>query len=370
MRGESVWLNCSYDLEHEKLYSIKWHKNNVEFYRYLPDDSPPGQKYELAGIYIDLSRSREGNIFMSKTDVDSEGNYRCEVSTDAPVFQTVKGEREMRIYVNPSSPPVIRGTKQHYVSGETVNVSCISSPSRPAAFLKWWINDREARKDEIVYLPPDESPDGLYTSTLILTFKATSGHFWSGRMKLVCEAIISQAHTLRSKEILISNNATTHHGTVFTDYGAHKDGPIIKGGKSNYDIGDIVDINCTASKSQPPAELHWFINDKEAKPKYLVPREPITYTDGMISTVLGLQFQVKHRHFQRNEMRLRCTATLSEVKRMTSEPLEAEISEQQMSDLHVDFNTGAVSSGSLWCYTSFNQWWISFILTLFSRTAF
>ncbi|XP_035222730.1 uncharacterized protein LOC118195512, partial [Stegodyphus dumicola] len=98
MRGESVWLNCSYDLEHEKLYSIKWHKNNVEFYRYLPDDSPPGQKYELAGIYIDLSRSREGNIFMSKTDVDSEGNYRCEVSTDAPVFQTVKGEREMRIY--------------------------------------------------------------------------------------------------------------------------------------------------------------------------------------------------------------------------------------------------------------------------------
>ncbi|XP_035224486.1 uncharacterized protein LOC118197109 [Stegodyphus dumicola] len=228
----------------------------------------------------------------------------------------------------------------------------------------------EARKDEIVYLPPDESPDGLYTSTLILTFKATSGHFWSGRMKLVCEAIISQAHTLRSKEILISNNATTHHGTVFTDYGAHKDGPIIKGGKSNYDIGDIVDINCTASKSQPPAELHWYINDKEAKPKYLIPREPITYTDGMISTVLGLQFQVKHRHFQRNEMRLRCTATLSEVKKMTSEPLEAEISEQQMSDLHVDFNTGAVSSGSLWCYTSFNQLWISFTLTLFSRTAF
>lgn len=34
---------------------------------------------------------------MSKTDVDSEGTYRCEVSTEA-LFQTVRGEREMRIY--------------------------------------------------------------------------------------------------------------------------------------------------------------------------------------------------------------------------------------------------------------------------------
>ncbi|PRD32981.1 UNVERIFIED_CONTAM: hypothetical protein NCL1_18817 [Trichonephila clavipes] len=55
MRGDPVWLNCSYDLERDQLYSIKWHKNNVEFYRYLPDDYPPGQKYELPGIFLDVS---------------------------------------------------------------------------------------------------------------------------------------------------------------------------------------------------------------------------------------------------------------------------------------------------------------------------
>lgn len=60
--------------------------------------------------------------------------------------------------------------------------------------------------------------------------------------------------------------------------------------------------------------------------------------DGMVSTVLGLRFEVKHRHFQNGEMRLRCTATLSEVMRMSSDPLEADISEQHMSDLHVDVN--------------------------------
>ena len=55
IRGEAVWLNCSYDLENEKLYSIKWHKDDVEFYRYLPEDIPPGQTYHVDGVHLDVS---------------------------------------------------------------------------------------------------------------------------------------------------------------------------------------------------------------------------------------------------------------------------------------------------------------------------
>ena len=33
--GESVLLKCDYDLQSEKLYSLKWYKDNHEFYRYL-----------------------------------------------------------------------------------------------------------------------------------------------------------------------------------------------------------------------------------------------------------------------------------------------------------------------------------------------
>nr|XP_042904813.1 uncharacterized protein LOC122270638 [Parasteatoda tepidariorum] len=143
MLGDPVWFNCSYDLERDKLYSIKWHKNNVEFYRYLPADNPPGQKYELPGIHLELDHSFEGHIYMSRTDINSEGIYRCEVSTEAPFFRTVKGEREMKVYVNPKHPPEIKNVKHQYYNGETVNVTCVSSPSRPAVFLKWWINDQE-----------------------------------------------------------------------------------------------------------------------------------------------------------------------------------------------------------------------------------
>ncbi|XP_054717512.1 uncharacterized protein LOC129226908 [Uloborus diversus] len=366
IRGAAVWLNCTYDLENEKLYSIKWHKNNVEFYRYLPEDKPPGQLYELQGIHIDLRRTDRGNLFMPFTEVSSEGIYRCEVSTDAPTFQTVKGEREMRIYVNPSSKPRIFGKKGYYSPGNLVNVTCVSAPSRPAAFLKWWINGVEARSHQLTRPLPDESYDGLYISKLRLTFEARPSHFFQGRMKVQCEAIISQAHTLRSEEIIISSNSRATTATAA--YDQQKDGPSIKGGKRTYRVGDNVNLNCTAAKSQPPAELHWYINDKEARLDYLIPREPIVYHDGEESTVLGLRFEVRQRHFQKQEMRLRCTATLSEVKRMTSEPLEVILSEQQKSDLHVDlFNAAAVSSKSTWNPKTIRPLWSLFIL-LVSRT--
>ncbi|GBM32332.1 hypothetical protein AVEN_10666-1 [Araneus ventricosus] len=55
MRGDSIWLNCTLDLESDDLYSVKWYKNDVEFYRYLPRDNPAGQKYDLPGVYLDVT---------------------------------------------------------------------------------------------------------------------------------------------------------------------------------------------------------------------------------------------------------------------------------------------------------------------------
>lgn len=75
----------------------------------------------------------------------------------------------------------------------------------------------KARKDYLYGPKIIESPEGLFTSKLFLSFKVTSSHFRNGRMKLVCEAIISQAHTLRSEEILISNKSSLK--SVFSDYG-------------------------------------------------------------------------------------------------------------------------------------------------------
>lgn len=53
-QGESVELICSYKLDEDKLYSVKWYKDEVEFYRYVPNDWPPGQFLPLQGVRVDV----------------------------------------------------------------------------------------------------------------------------------------------------------------------------------------------------------------------------------------------------------------------------------------------------------------------------
>ncbi|GFV90778.1 transposase [Trichonephila clavipes] len=66
-QGESVELICSYELDEDKLYSVKWYKDDVEFYRYVPNDWPPGQFLPLQGVRVDKSRKTISN-FVSKLD--------------------------------------------------------------------------------------------------------------------------------------------------------------------------------------------------------------------------------------------------------------------------------------------------------------
>lgn len=45
-------LECHYDLEGEALYMVKWYKDNVEFYRYVPQDKPEAMVFHLHGIHV------------------------------------------------------------------------------------------------------------------------------------------------------------------------------------------------------------------------------------------------------------------------------------------------------------------------------
>lgn len=52
--GETVGLSCIYELNGDRLYSVKWYKNDVEFYRFVPNDWPPGQFLPLPGVDVDV----------------------------------------------------------------------------------------------------------------------------------------------------------------------------------------------------------------------------------------------------------------------------------------------------------------------------
>lgn len=84
------------------------------------------------------------------------------------------------------------------------------------------------------------------------------------------------------------------------------EGPKITGGKPRYQIGDNVKVNCTSGRSKPSAQLTWYINSDPADSSLLREYDPIiTGREGLETTILGLEFRVRPKHFKRGDMKLK-----------------------------------------------------------------
>ena len=55
--GDSADLVCSYYLDSHNLYSVKWYKGRHEFYRFMPQESPPVRVFPVKGMKINVSLS-------------------------------------------------------------------------------------------------------------------------------------------------------------------------------------------------------------------------------------------------------------------------------------------------------------------------
>ncbi|KAH8324387.1 hypothetical protein KR074_006545 [Drosophila pseudoananassae] len=206
MRLKSATLGCRYALNGESLYSVKWYKDGHEIYRYVPRDKPPGQAFPLPGVNIDLRNSSDTQILLRRVTLQSSGLYRCEVSGEAPAFNTVAESETMTVVVTPNHGPKITGGQPRYQIGDTVRVNCTSSPSKPACQLNWYINGEPVQKihlrhfDKIVV-----NRDGLEMSRLGLEFRVRGYHFKHGDMKLKCVAKISSLYLQSNEESVESD---------------------------------------------------------------------------------------------------------------------------------------------------------------------
>lgn len=48
--GQNVSLECNFNLDGEKLYSVKWYKDGNEFYRFVPQEKPPALMFVHPGV--------------------------------------------------------------------------------------------------------------------------------------------------------------------------------------------------------------------------------------------------------------------------------------------------------------------------------
>ncbi|CAG9765448.1 unnamed protein product [Ceutorhynchus assimilis] len=194
-------MECHYKLEGETLYSVKWYKDGNEFYRYVPRNQPPAQVFALPGVTVDLHNSTEYSVVLSSVQLSTSGLYRCEVSGEAPYFQTVTDHAYLMVVALPKSGPEITGGQLRYHVGDVINVTCSTRESKPAAQLNWMING-EAADQKYIQGPFKQfvGREGLESTSLQLQFVARPKHFKRGNMKLKCLATIATVYTTNNEK--------------------------------------------------------------------------------------------------------------------------------------------------------------------------
>ncbi|XP_025017319.1 uncharacterized protein LOC107365405 [Tetranychus urticae] len=91
--GDSTEFICNYELDGDSLYSLKWYKNESEFYRYEPNNKNKIQIFPLQEIPFEVSKSVGGTtLVISRVVPETSGKYKCELSADGS-FLTVQKEQ-------------------------------------------------------------------------------------------------------------------------------------------------------------------------------------------------------------------------------------------------------------------------------------
>ncbi|XP_042237911.1 uncharacterized protein LOC121876656 [Homarus americanus] len=191
LRGDTVELRCDYEPGNSSIYSVKWFKDDDEFFRYVPRDSPPYHIFPRVGVTVDEALLQPGRVVLRRVGFNTSGQYRCEVSAEGPEFNTVTGRGSLMVIEPPTSGPVITGGQSKYHVNDTVDLVCTSSPSRPPTHLSWRINDRAAPQELLKKERPYMAQDGLLTQISRLTFVARPFHFQRGVLRIKCVAEIS-----------------------------------------------------------------------------------------------------------------------------------------------------------------------------------
>lgn len=198
--GDSAVLTCFYDLGREKLYSVKWFKDQIEFFRFFPSLSPQYMAFPAPGLDTDLTKSSPTSVYLRNLTLKSEGQYTCQVSADEPYFGCVQVHRDVVVYIPPESSPRIYGEISDF--GDNLTLHCSSAKSKPAANLSWYVND-VLMDSGVVRAEVVRHPDRLESSSS--SINVPWHHLPAGNVfRLSCAASIADLVTAVSDEMLVT----------------------------------------------------------------------------------------------------------------------------------------------------------------------
>nr|XP_014274512.1 uncharacterized protein LOC106679714 [Halyomorpha halys] len=168
-------IACRFRLGTLRLESVKWYKDDDEFFRFTPSEQPHNRKFNITGIEIDMEKSDMHVASLLNVSVSSAGVYRCEVSSDSPAFETVQESRRMDVYYQPDRKPRVVINKSEILPNEDIVVQCVTDKSFPVQKIFWFLNGIQMNEKCIKkeYITRDES--GLLTKHSLLRVRARGG---------------------------------------------------------------------------------------------------------------------------------------------------------------------------------------------------
>uniref|UniRef100_A0A0A1XLA2 Ig-like domain-containing protein n=1 Tax=Zeugodacus cucurbitae TaxID=28588 RepID=A0A0A1XLA2_ZEUCU len=181
-RGQHAIVRCLYDLEGTPLYSAKFYRGQLEFYRYTPGEFPNTKVFPFPGIHVDVTNSNATQVLIRNVGFGLSGNFSCEVTADAPLFSTATATGIMQVVELPEKRPTLFTEHTRYEPGDVLRANCSTPPSRPRAELKFTINNMVVGTSDTQYI---RTIDNLMASRISLKLQLQGIHFTSANPSLL-----------------------------------------------------------------------------------------------------------------------------------------------------------------------------------------
>lgn len=220
--GRDALLQCHYDLEGSSLYALKWYKGSHEFYRFILKEVPPVQTFPWSSITIHHEETRSrlfaaplaGRVLLRNVTASAEGVYKCEVSTEAPYFDTDYEEANLSVIEVASENPIISWLQGRldWQYDDVFHFKCSMNGTRPASQLSWLLNGHPVPLSMVEPYDPvlikGDSTVRYYSAQLGLRFKMEPHLLLSAahvdRLELTC---VSRVGLRQSGDALIEGRA-------------------------------------------------------------------------------------------------------------------------------------------------------------------
>ncbi|KAK8394089.1 hypothetical protein O3P69_006356 [Scylla paramamosain] len=215
LEGDDVHLRCDYEDEGgSSLYTLKWYKDDQEFFRHQPGRAPregddhcrDHHLYHVDGVTVDCWVSTERDVVLQSVTKATSGDYQCEVIGEHPKFRKETRRARLTIFSEDLRAPLLLGAEESYSLMDYVTLNCSSLNTEYMPELTWLINNRPANQSMVREVD---------SRTAGLVFQVRPEHFQRGEINVACVTSLGPRHKMSTPVQLPNRDGPSVKGYFF-----------------------------------------------------------------------------------------------------------------------------------------------------------